>query len=116
MKFYTSVERFGNNILYRGYEHGKAVARKERFMPTLYLQTPQDSVWKTLEGYTVKPVIFEEMREASDFIKRYEHVDHVEEYGMNNFVFQYITNQFPSDIEFDYSLINVLTIDLEVQS
>ena len=116
MKFYTSVERFGNNILYRGYEHGKAVARKERFMPTLYLQTPQDSAWKTLEGHTVKPVIFEEMREASDFIKRYEHVDNVEVYGMNNFVFQYITNKFPSDIEFDYSLINVMNIDIEVQS
>lgn len=116
MKFYTSVERFGNNILYRGYEHGKPVARKERFMPTLFLQTPQDSQWKTLDGRNIKPVVFEEMREASDFLKRYENVDNVEVHGMNNFVFQYITHKFPKDITFDYSLINIATIDIEVQS
>jgi len=116
MKFYTSVERFGNNILYRGYEHGKPVARKERFMPTLFLQTPQDSQWKTLDGRNIKSVVFEEMAEASDFLKRYENVDNVEVHGMNNFVFQYITHKFPKDIEFDYSLINITNIDIEVQS
>ena len=116
MKFYTSVERFGNNILYRGYEHGKPVARKERFMPTLYLQTKEKTGWTSLDGNSVKPVLFDGMSEASDFIKRYEHVDNVEVHGMNNFVFQYISNKFPDDIEFDYSLINVMTIDIEVQS
>ena len=38
-KFYTSVERFGNNILWRGYEDGKRFSYKVPFKPTLYLQT-----------------------------------------------------------------------------
>jgi len=117
MKFYTSVERYGNSILYRGYEYGKPVARKEKFMPTLFLRSDDnDCVWKNLEGQTLKPILFDDMKEASDFIRRYENVENVDIYGMNNFVFQYITHKFPNDIHFDYSQVNVMNIDIEVQS
>lgn len=40
MQFYTSVERFGNNILYRGYKDGKRVAHKIPYKPTLYITAP----------------------------------------------------------------------------
>lgn len=117
MKFYTSVERFGSKIMYRGYENGKPVMRKDNFMPTLFIRSPeQRSPWVTLEGHNVEPVLFDSMKEAGDFQKRYEHVDNVTVYGMNNFVTQYITSKFPDQIEFDYSLIHVMNIDIEVQS
>lgn len=117
MKFYTSVERFGNNILFRGYENGKAVMRKDSYMPTLFVPSPEaKSPWKALDGSNVEPVLFDSMREAGDFIKRYEHVDNVTIHGMNNFVTQYIGTKFPGDIEFDPTLINIMNIDIEVQS
>lgn len=116
MKFYTSVERFGNNILYRGYEHGKPVARKEKFMPTLYTNSGNDSGWKTLDGRPLSSILFDDMRTASDYIKKFSNVNGMEIHGMNNFVFQYITNKFPDDISFDYKLVNVMNIDIEVQS
>lgn len=116
MKFYTSVERFGNKILYRGYEHGKPVARKESFMPTLYTNSGNDSGWKTLEGRPLSSILFDDMRTASDYIKKFSSVNGMEVHGMNNFVFQYITNKFPDDISFNYNLINIMNIDIEVQS
>ena len=37
MSFYTNVTRYGNSILYRGYDsYGKRVYRKEHFSPTFY--------------------------------------------------------------------------------
>jgi hypothetical protein len=33
-KFYTSVERYGNYILHRGYENGKRFSYREEFSPT----------------------------------------------------------------------------------
>lgn len=117
MKFYTSVERYGNNILYRGYANGKPIALKDKFRPTLFLNTTETSdSWRSLDDKTLKPLQFDEMSEASEFIKRYENVENLDIYGMNNFVYQYITNKFPDDIEFNYSDINIMNIDIEVQS
>ena len=117
MKFYTSVERYGDNILYRGYENGRLVQRKERFMPTLFIPSNKgESSWTALDGTPVEPILFDGMSEATGFLKKYEHIDNFKIHGMNNFVTQYLGNKFPGDVEFDYSHINVMNIDIEVQS
>ena len=47
--FYTSVERFGNTILWRGYENGRRFERKVKYEPTLFLTTQkQDSQYQSL--------------------------------------------------------------------
>ena len=121
MKFYTSVQRYGNTILYRGYKNGERVKKRIPFKPTLYVpsQTPSKgtlSPWKTLDGKSVAPIEFDSMRDATDFIKQYEHVPTMKVYGMNNFINQFITQEFPKDIAFDRDQIVVSTIDIEVQS
>ena len=114
MKFYTSVERYGNSILYRGYQDGERIKKRVPFKPTLYV-TGQ-SEWKTLDGKEVAPMLFDSMRDATDFIKQYEYVPTMNVYGMNNFIYQYITENFPNDIKFDPKQIVVSTIDIEVES
>ena len=116
MNFYTSVNRYGNNILYRGMENGRKVAKKLPFMPTLYVDTNQDTGWKTLTGRNVLPKSFNTMREASDFVKQYSDVEGFNFYGTNNYVTQFITDKFPNTIEFDRSKINITAIDIEVAS
>ena len=56
MKFYTSVQQVGDNILYRGYEDGNPVQYKESFSPTLFVPCPTESKFKTLDGNNVKPI------------------------------------------------------------
>ena len=114
MKFYTSIERYGNTILYRGYDGAERIKKRVSFKPTLFVDG--QSEWKTLEGKPVAPVAMDSMRDATEFIKKYEKVPNFNVYGMNNFVMQFIAEVFPSDIKFDSNQISITTIDIEVAS
>ena len=114
MKFYTSVERYGNRILYRGYDGAERIQKRVPFKPTLFVDGKGD--WSTLEGKQVAPLELDSMKDATDFLKRYENIDTVKIYGMNNMVHQFITYAFPNDINFDPKQIVVSTIDIEVAS
>ena len=114
MKFYTSVERYGNRILYRGYDGAERIQKRVPFKPTLFVDGKGD--WSTLEGKQVAPLELDSMKDATDFLKRYENIDTVKIYGMNNMVHQFITYAFPNDINFDPNQIVVSTIDIEVAS
>lgn len=115
-EFYTSVLRYGNNILYRGYKNGKPVKHKFPFRPTLFMSGDKGSGWTTLDGSPVEPVKFDSMSEATDFVKRYEGVSNFTVYGNSNYVAQFVTEKFPRTIEFDRDLVQVLNIDIEVAS
>lgn len=116
MNFYTSVSRYGNNILYRGFEDGQRVDRKIPFMPTLFIPTPKETGWTNLKNLPVQPVTFDTMREAGDFIKKYDGVDNFPIYGTTNYVTQFISDRFPNEIKFERAKINVTSLDIEVHS
>jgi len=116
--FYTSVVRYGSNILFRGFaENGKKLQTKVPYKPTLYVQSDKrQSGWKAIDGTSVEPLKFDSMKEATEFQKRYEDVPNFKVYGMNNFVSQFIADMFPTPIEFNRDWIDVCTIDIEVAS
>ena len=117
--FYTSVHRFGNSILYRGYnDKGVRVQEKVKFSPTLYLpsKSKNDTKWVTLNDLKVDPIKFTTMHEAKDFIDTYKDVDNFTMYGNTNYVTQFIAEKFPNDIVFNAADIAVATIDIEVSS
>jgi len=116
MNFYTSVNRYGNNILYRGFEGGKRVSKKIPYEPTLFIPTTKETGWNNLQNLPVQPVTFDTMRDATDFIKKYDGVDNFPVYGTTNFVNQFVTDKFPNDIKFDREAINVTSLDIEVHS
>tara|TARA_R100000951_G_scaffold24316_1_gene20530 strand:- start:10414 stop:13002 length:2589 start_codon:yes stop_codon:yes gene_type:complete len=116
MNFYTSVNRYGNNILYRGFEDGKRIDKKIPYMPTLFIPTNKETGWNTLQNNPVQPVTFDTMRDARDFIKKYEGVDNFPIYGTTNYVNQFLTDRFPDDIKFDRDKVNVTSLDIEVHS
>ena len=115
-EFYTSVLRYGNNILYRGYKNGNAVKRRVPFKPTLFIKSDKGSGWTTLDDVAVDPIQFDSMNDAKDFMKRYEGVSNFEVYGNTNYTAQFVAETFPNDIPFDRSMVKVLNIDIEVQS
>lgn len=113
--FYTNVEKYGNTILWRGYENGKPFMKKEKFKPTLYLPTKNETEYKTLIGNKpVAPKTFDSMSDAKDFIDRYKDVQGFDVYGNTNFVAQFIQETYPDDIDFDMSKINIFSFDIEV--
>ena len=114
MSFYTSVVRYANSILYRGYsDNGQPILRKEKFKPTLYVPAKTETRWTALDGTAVDSVHFDSMREAKDYLDLYRDVQGFKIYGNRNYIQQYITEKFPRDITFDRDVVNVTTIDIE---
>lgn len=117
MKFYTNVSRFGNNILYRGFENGKRIEERIPFQPVLFVESKKSTgKYQTLHGIPVEPVQLDSMREAAEFLEKYRHVEGFGVHGQTNYVSQFISNRFPHDIKFDQDQINIATIDIEVAS
>ena len=114
MSFYTSVVRYGNSLLYRGYtDTGKRVYKKEHFSPRLFVPAKVDTNWKGLDGSVIGPVDFNNMREAKQWLEQYKDVAGFNIYGNPNFLQQFICHKWPHDIVWDRDLINVTTIDIE---
>ena len=116
MKFYTSVQQVGDNILYRGYEDGNPVQYKESFSPTLFVPCPTESKFKTLDGNNVKPIKFSGARDANEFIRKYEYVENFDVCGYERFLYQFISNQHPDEVDYDFKKLQIYTIDIEVAS
>ena len=116
MKFYTCINRFGNVLLYRGYDNGQPVMRKIKYEPTLYHDASRVTGYTSLDGKHIEPTLYESMRAARDHIQSMEGVDSFNIYGNSNFTNQYIAETWPDEIEFDRDRINITTIDIEVQS
>ena len=114
MSFYTNVELIGDNVLYRGYENGQYVQSRTHFSPTLFMTSNKEEKYKTLTGKNVKPIQFDSPREAREFIGKYEDVHGVEVHGYERFLYQFISKEFPGEIDYDMSLMNIITIDIEV--
>ena len=114
-RFYTNVQLAGNAILYRGYEDGEPVQYRTSFSPTLFVSSNKKEKYKTLNGSNVKPIKFETAREARDFIKQYDGVQGFEVHGYERFVYQYIRQEFPGEVQYDISKMKIFALDIEVQ-
>jgi len=114
--FYTSVERFGNNILWRGYENGRRFERKVKFSPTFFVGgKDKNTKYKSLTtSRPLSPVKMDDMRAAKDWIEQYKDVHGFEIAGNTNYVAQFIQEHYPDDIKFDISQINIASFDIEV--
>ena len=115
-EFYTSVSRYGNKLLYRGYDNGKRVHRKVNYAPTFYVSTNSPTEWKSLDGNSVAPVKMDSMRDAKDWIEQNKGVVGRHIYGNDKHVATYLNEVFPGTISFDSSTINITAIDIEVES
>jgi len=117
VKFYTHVAVKGSNILYRGYENGKRVAQKVAYSPTLFVPAKgKPTEWKTLDGKPVEPFKPGSIRDANDFIKEYRGVSGFEIYGNSQWLYQYIGDEFPAEVEYTPAQLKTAFIDIETES
>ena len=114
-RFYTNVQLAGNVILYRGYENGQQVQFRTQFSPTLFVPSKKDEKYQTLEGENVKPIKFESARDAREFIQKYEDVENFKVYGYERFVYQYISENFVQEVEYNINQMKIYALDIEVQ-
>ena len=116
MKYYTNIAVQGNNILYRGVNNGRRVKVKIQYSPTLFLPTKKTSEWKTLFDENLEARRFETIRDARDFVKRYEDVQNFKVYGNDRFEYAFIADEHKGQIDWDIKQLSIKIIDIEVGS
>lgn len=113
-KFYTEVFQRGQNIFVRGYNNGKRVQKKVAYKPYLFIGSQsQDTKYRTLDGNPVEKFSFDSIREARDFVEKYKDVDNFSIYGLTNYLYAYLNDEYSGDMDYDYSLIRRIGLDIE---
>ncbi len=115
MYFYTSCALMRGDILLRGFKDGQRVEERIPYKPYLFIPTKDQSEYKTLEGKSVERVDFDTPTEARDFISRYKDVRGFSLFGMERFVYTYLHDNFPGEVQYDPELIRVGVLDIEVE-
>jgi DNA polymerase elongation subunit (family B) len=80
------------------------------------LPTKKTSNWKTLFNENLEPIKFGDIRDARDFIRKYDGIENFKIYGNDRFEYAFIAEEFVGQIDWDISLINIAIIDIEVGS
>lgn len=118
MKFYTDIRKRGNTIFHRGYdENGKQFFEKIDYKPTLFLPTQRKTDWKYFyTGQYVEPLIFETMNDAYNTIDKYKSISNMFVAGMDKFEYQFLVENYPNEIQYDFERLRILNFDIEVDS
>ena len=114
MSFYTNVQLVGDNLLYLGYENGERIQRKFKFSPTLFVITDKKTKYKTLDGRYAKPVQMESIRKAREFVDKYKFVENFEVHGYDRYLYQFISKEFPGEVDYDLKSLKITSLDIEV--
>lgn len=116
MLFYTNVHVRGNYVYFRGFKDGKRVSTKIPFKPSLFVRTGKESKYKSLWGENLERIQFESISEARDFVKQYQEVSNFPIFGNYGYGYQFISKLFPDKIEFDTTIMKIITIDIETST
>ena len=117
MFFYTNVNvnREGK-ICFRGYKDGKRITEKIPFHPTLFVRSGKQTKYKSQKGENLDSIKFNSISEARDFVKTYSSTSNFPIYGNTNYAYQFISKVFPDTVEFDPSVMKIVTIDIETST
>lgn len=116
MKFYTNVAIRGNRILHRGYENGKPFSEEEAFKPSLFVLSQRSQTWRTLDGKYVEPIVFDDIDSAREFVEKYSNVNSYPIYGNTDYVYQFIGDEYPQEIDYNMDQMRIAYIDIETES
>ena len=115
MRFFTFARLYGNEILLRGYDDkkGGSFMEKVRFQPTLFLTSNKKTEHVTLDGKYVNPIKPGSMKECREFMETYSGVSGAKVYGFERWLYQFISEQYPEEIEYDIDKIKLWSLDIE---
>jgi len=120
MEFYTSIDSKNDQLYVCGYRDGKKFKEKITYQPYLFLPAPDlpnnKSPYKTIFDEPVKRQDFATMSDARAFVGMRQKIKNSKTYGMTDYKFVYLYDQYPGVVDFDFSLLNVISIDIENDS
>jgi hypothetical protein len=91
---------------------GLRFEEKIKYEPYLFLEK-RGGAYKTIDGKSVDKIYFETMGKAREFLTENETVVNREVYGLTNFSYVYIYENYGGDIDYDPKLIKIGSLDIE---
>jgi DNA polymerase elongation subunit (family B) len=114
MQFYTNVYQSKNKILVRGYKDGKAVKEVVNYKPYVFVKAKnQNSEFKSTDGLPVEKMFFDNIWEAKDFVKEYKGVNGFDIFYPRHFLYNFVYDTFPGEVDYNPDLISVVSLDIE---
>ena len=114
--FYTNILQYGNKILVREIRNGKRDNHRVEFRPTMFIKSQNKTKHTSLFGDNLEPIQFGDINDAKEFIKKYKDVENFPIFGNTSFAYQYITEKYPTEIDYDISQLTILSLDIETAS
>ena len=115
--FYTNVQSFGNNILYRGIQNGKRVKERVEYSPSLFIPSKRITAFTNLNGDYLDQKLFTDLRSARDYIKQFNGVPGAPTiYGQTRFEYAFIAENHHGMVDYDFDKVEIAVIDIEVGS
>jgi DNA polymerase elongation subunit (family B) len=112
--FYTNCSLRGNKIYLRGYANGKRIKEDIKYKPYLFETGLGD--YRTIHGEPLVKKQFDSIKDAKEYVDETEKVVNVKLYGLNNYIYCFLNDEFPGQIDFDPSLISIVSLDIEVSA
>jgi len=113
-KFYINSQMIGKYFYVRGIENNRRVEYRTEYKPKLYIKSNIKTEFKTLEGDYLKEVQPGNAKDCKAFLKQYEDVENFKVYGNERFLYQFISDEYPDNIEYNLKDIIIYFIDIEV--
>jgi hypothetical protein len=113
--FYTNVYRRSGKVYLRGLDKGIRIKDVVNYTPYLFVPK-KDGKYKTLEGKSVDKLDFDSISDARDYTQRYKDVSNFEFYGLTHWEYLYIYDTYKGVIDYDPTMVNVVSIDIETST
>jgi DNA polymerase elongation subunit (family B) len=110
MYFYTNFHQYKGYVLLRGYRDGRRIQEKIKLKPYLFVETEKQTKYKNVFGKSVGRLDFDSTFDARNFIKENQHSTI---YGMTNYHYVFINDEFKGNVEYNLENISIVSLDIE---
>lgn len=108
--FYTNVIVSGDKIKARSIIGSEPSDKlMEEFSPSLYVPTELETKFKTINNESLEKIDFKTIENAKDYMSHNPSC-----HGVSNFAYSWISDNYPTDIDYQFDLLTIFNIDIEV--
>lgn len=111
--FYIHVIQQHNNILVSGYKDGIKVFKKLPYKPSLYIETKNPSIYKTINNINLEKKEFDDILSFYRFLRDNKDISNLKLYGNDSIKYQWLSDNFPGVVNADYNKFRKVFIDIE---
>ena len=86
------------------------------YQPTLFVPSKGESDWHTLDGKPLKSVQPGTIKDCREFLETYRDTDGIKIYGQERYLYQYLSDEYPENVDYDINKIKMWSLDIETKS